>query len=165
MPASRTISRPPCHWRITAALSLAWIAVYPFTSAQAADFELEVVEGRISINSNGADIADILRRLSEETGFRLLIPAGLSRPSSRLQMQDAPLQRVLKRLLKEDSFVIITGDNEKVVAVHVLPRGNEQTVFLEVEGNSNSNTESQGQPAAIPEAGTEQPTGATDNGS
>ena len=131
-------------------------------NAQAADFDLEVVEDRISINSNGADIADILRRLAEEAGFRLLIPAELSRPSSRLQMQDAPLQRVLKRLLKEDSFVIITGDNEKVVAVHVLPRGNEQTVFLEVEDNSNANSESQGLPPETPEAGTEDPAKATE---
>lgn len=156
MPARRTYLRSLGHLRAITPLSIGWIAVSLSVSGPAADFHLEVDEDRISISSSGADIGDILRSLAEEADFRLLMPADLSRQSTSLQMQNAPLKRVLNRLLRDDSFVIITGDDERVVAVHVLPRGNEQTVFQEIDDHSNSDTESQHLTPENPQVGADE---------
>ena len=155
MPARRTIPQAPGISRAAPILLASLLAAFPLVGAGAADFDLEVDEDRVTLNSNGADVAEVLRSLSEQAGFRLVLPARMSKQPLRLRMQDAPLRRVLDRLLRAGSFVVITGDDDRVVAIHVLPRGNEQTVFLDVVEGSGSQEEPREIPPDIPATNTD----------
>ncbi len=97
---------------IVLSAAMAALFVAPDT-ARAANFTLDAGEdGELAITAHNAQVIEALEALGEEVGFEVLATRGPKRTPVTLQMQDAPVEDVLRELLRGRNYAVVYEDDE-----------------------------------------------------
>lgn len=81
--------------------------------------EIELVNGRLSINVNDITLGSIFEKLHKETGIEFVLSKDCAEIRAATELKAVPLRKALRRLLSKLSYAIIeTDDNiERVIVL------------------------------------------------
>ena len=111
-------------------LCLTIISVFPATNARGEEAQLVsqntvvVAEGKVTIRAQDADLAEILRELSQKAGFQLFLYRPLNKKIA-VDITDLPVEEALKKLLPGYGFLSrkSAGKEHTLRSVAVLEGG------------------------------------------
>jgi hypothetical protein len=119
----------------------------------------EVTAGRsgVSITAKDVPLEDLLRELSRVTGLSVYFEAGLdpriTRRPTTIAVTNTPLEEVLRRLLRDTSFIAGSGAADRVDEVKILASGAGPFTRLEAPASApgSRGRVPAGRPAATPD--------------
>jgi hypothetical protein len=78
--------------------------------------------GEIGLEARGVTIDETLRAIASEAGFEVVIAAGMERPLVNVIVSSAPVEYVLRQILRGRNFSLVyDGDDAFLSQVVVLP--------------------------------------------
>jgi hypothetical protein len=77
--------------------------------------------GEIELDARGVTIEQTLRAMASEAGFEVMIQEGLPRPPVNMVVSMAPVQQVLRQVLRGRNYALLYDGDESVSRVIVLP--------------------------------------------
>jgi len=108
-------------------LLIAWLLCMPAAVCFAQDkVEISFDDGLVSVQSDNADLKQVLQRLSTESGFRLWISDNLQQQQVSVRIEKQTMEEALRQLLVDNSYALVYDNNDVVTALHVLPPGTTQ---------------------------------------
>lgn len=115
------------HPALAALVVTVLLHLQPLAAFAADAFEIEVDANRVSIDARAAPLQPLLRELASKADFKLWMPAELGAEPVSLTLENQPLEKVLSRLLADTSYALVRGDDARLSAIFVLPRGESQS--------------------------------------
>lgn len=92
-------------------------------------FEYNAARDTLNVNVNDTTLSRLLRQISLKSGLEILFDMEAERNIS-IHIKDQPMERALKRILRDTNYVMIFGKKRLLVAVKVLPKGKQDSDSL-----------------------------------
>lgn len=106
------MNRTARHRIVWSAAAVAALAILP-SAVRAATLHLESNgDGEFVLAARDAAIIDALNAVGEEAGFEVLADRGPRRPPVNLQIEDAPVEDVLRQLLRGRNYAVVYDDGD-----------------------------------------------------
>lgn len=96
--------------------------------------QIETNNGRLRIDTEAADLQEILQQLAAEGDFKLWISGGFPHQSVKVHIEDATLEDSLRQLLVGNNYALVFDDNAEVSALYLLSPGEHRPVNVELAG-------------------------------
>ena len=94
--------------------------------------QVKIESGLLTLDVDGAPLSEVLRSISEQAGFKLLLKGDLNRPTS-LAFSNLPLHRALRRVLGRTPYLTVqdpnssSSENGSLLEVRVYGAGQGQS--------------------------------------
>ena len=76
------------------------------TAEMPATIKVDIERGLLTVDIRNVPLADVLRFIAEEAGFRMIIQGDVSTPVTDV-FTDVPLNEGIKRLARHQSFILV----------------------------------------------------------
>lgn len=109
--------------RAGAAILLGLLAGIPVRAWGAPASVLRVVSrpgGEIELDARRAAITEVLRALAAEAGFEVVLDDGIARPPVDATLQTAPLEDILRDVLRDRNYALVYDGDDGVSQVILL---------------------------------------------
>ena len=103
------------------------------------DFEIEIKGDLIWLSADRADLRQLLHQFAIESDFKLWISANLPQQSVSLNSEGKSAEATLRRLLSDNSYALVYGDDATISALYVLPTGESHTTNLPLSPSNGEN--------------------------
>jgi hypothetical protein len=77
--------------------------------------------GEIGLEAHGVTIEEALRAIADEAGFEVVIESGIARPQVNMSVSSAPVEYVLRQILRGRNYSLVYDDDAFLSQVIVLP--------------------------------------------
>ena len=103
------------------------------------EFEIEVKGDLIWLSADRADLRQLLQQLAIERDFKLWISGNLPQQSVSLNSEGKSTEATLRRLLSDNSYALVYGDDAAISALYVLPAGESHATNLPLSPSNGEN--------------------------
>ncbi|MCP4765321.1 MAG: hypothetical protein GY875_03545 [Gammaproteobacteria bacterium] len=98
--------------------------------------QIETSNDRLWINTEAADLQELLQQLAVQSGFKLWVSGDFPRQSVSVHIEGETVEDTLRQLLADNSYALVFDDDAEVSALYLLPVGEHQSVNLELDAQS-----------------------------